>query len=65
MLSGDCESPIISGVIVNPNIILQTVLVSTFCLGIVGAVVGDLHLCALGLVTAFGCVMMLIGRDDK
>ena len=49
----------------NPNIILQTVLVSTFCLGIAGAVVGDLHLCALGLVTAFGCVMMLIGRDDK
>jgi len=47
------------------HLILQTILVSTFCLGIAGAVVGDLHLCALGLVTAFGCVMMLIGRDDE
>jgi uncharacterized membrane protein YeaQ/YmgE (transglycosylase-associated protein family) len=47
------------------HLILKTILVSTFCLGIVGAVVGDLHLCALGLVTAFGCVMMLIGRDDE
>jgi hypothetical protein len=46
------------------NLILQTILVSTFCLGIAGAVVGDLHLCAIGLVTAFGCAMMLIGDKE-
>ena len=47
------------------HLILQTILVSTFCLGIVGAVVGDLHLCAIGLVAAFGCVMLLVGKDDE
>jgi hypothetical protein len=47
------------------HLILQTILVSTFCLGIAGAVVGDLHLCAIGLVTAFGCAMLLVGRDKE
>jgi len=47
------------------HLILKTILVSTFCLGIAGALVGDLHLCAIGLVSAFGCVMLLVGRDDE
>jgi uncharacterized membrane protein YeaQ/YmgE (transglycosylase-associated protein family) len=49
----------------NPNIILQVLLVSTFCIGIVGAFVGDRHLCALGLVSAFGCAMLLMSRDKE
>jgi len=49
----------------NPNIILQVLLVSTFSLGIVGAVLNERALCAIGLVTAFGCAMLLIGRDKE
>jgi len=49
----------------NPNIILQVLLVSTFSLGIVGAFIGDRHLCAIGLVTAFGCAMLLVGREKE
>jgi hypothetical protein len=48
----------------NLNIILQVLLVSTFSLGIVGAFIGDRHLCAIGLVTAFGCAMLLM-KDEK
>jgi hypothetical protein len=47
------------------HLILQTILVSTFCLGIAGAVVGERGICAIGLVAAFGCVMLLVGRDDE
>ena len=49
----------------NPNIILQVLLVSTFSLGIIGAAIDDRHLCAIGLVTAFGCAMMLMSRDKE
>jgi hypothetical protein len=49
----------------NPNIILQVLLVSTFSLGIVGAFIDDRHLCAIGLVTAFGCAMLLMSRDKE
>jgi len=48
----------------NPNIILQVLCVCMFSLGIVGAVLGELALCALGLVAAFGCAMMLIGDKE-
>jgi Na+-driven multidrug efflux pump len=50
---------------VNKNIILQVLLVCMFSLGIVGAAIDDRHLCAFGLVAAFGCAMLLIGRDDE
>jgi hypothetical protein len=65
MLSGDCESPILSGVIVNPNIILQGLLICTFSFGVAGALVNDSMLCGIGLFTAFGCAMLLAGRDDE
>jgi len=50
---------------VNKNIILQVLLVCMFSLGIVGAAIDDRHLCAIGLVTAFGCAMLLVGRDKE
>jgi len=65
MTPGDCESPILSGVIMNPNIILQVLCVCMFSLGIVGAVLGERALCALGLVAAFGCAMLLMSRDKE
>jgi hypothetical protein len=49
----------------NPNLILQVLLVSTFSLGIVGAFIGDRHLCAIGLLTAFGCAILLMSRDEE
>jgi len=49
----------------NPNIILQALLVSTFSFGIIGAVVGDRVLCAIGLLTAFGCAVLLMSRDEE
>jgi hypothetical protein len=49
----------------NPNIILQTLLISTFSIGIVGAILGERALCAIGLVTAFGCAMMLMSGDEE
>ena len=49
----------------NPNIILQVLLVCMFSLGIVGAVLGERALCAFGLVAAFGCAMLLVGKDDE
>jgi hypothetical protein len=49
----------------NHNIILQVLLVSTFSLGIVGAFIDDRQLCAIGLVTAFGCAMLLMSRDKE
>jgi len=49
----------------NPNIILQVICVCMFCLGIAGAVLGERGICALGLVAAFGCAMLLIDRGDE
>jgi len=49
----------------NPNIILQVLCVCMFSLGIVGAVLGELALCALGLIAAFGCAMILMSRDKE
>ena len=49
----------------NLNIILQVLLVSTFSLGIVGAAIDDRHLCAIGLVTAFVCAVLLVGREKE
>jgi len=46
------------------NIILQVLCVCMFCLGIVGAVLGERALCALGLVAAFGCAMLIMSRDE-
>jgi hypothetical protein len=48
----------------NLDIILKVLCVCMFSLGIVGAVLGERALCALGLVAAFGCAMMLI-KDEK
>jgi len=48
----------------NPNIILQMLCVCMFSLGIVGAVLNERALCALGLVAALGCAMMLI-KDES
>ena len=48
----------------NPDIILKVLCVCMFSLGIVGAVLGERALCALGLVAASGCAMMLI-KDEK
>jgi hypothetical protein len=49
----------------NPKIILQVLCVCMFSLGIVGAVLGERALCALGLVAAFGCAMLLMSRDKE
>jgi len=62
---GDCESPILSGVIVNPNIIFQALLVGTFAFGVAGALVNDPVLCGIGLFSAFGCVLILMSRDKE
>jgi hypothetical protein len=47
------------------NIILQVICVCMFCLGIAGAVVGERGICAIGLVAAFGCAMLLMSRDEE
>jgi len=49
----------------NPNIILQTILVGTFGFSIGGALVGDVYLTAIGLITSLGCVMVLMARGDE
>jgi hypothetical protein len=49
----------------NPNIILQVLCVCMFSLGIIGAAIDDRHLCAFGLVAAFGCSMLLMSRDKE
>ena len=49
----------------NPNIILQALLVCTFSFGLAGALVNDLVLCGIGLFTAFGCVLILISTDKE
>jgi hypothetical protein len=49
----------------NPNIILQTILVGTFGFSIGGALVGDIYLTAIGLMTCLGCVMILMARGDE
>jgi hypothetical protein len=50
---------------VNPNIILQAILVGTFGFSIGGALVGDVYLTAIGLITSLGCVMILMSRGDE
>ena len=49
----------------NPNIIFQVILVAMFSFGIGGALVGDVYLTAIGLMTALGCVMILMARGDE
>ena len=49
----------------NPNIIFQTILVGTFGFAIGGALVGDVTLTAIGLITSLGCVMVLMARDKE
>ena len=49
----------------NPNIIFQAILVAMFSFGIGGALVGDVYLTAIGLMTALGCAMVLMSRDDE
>ena len=46
------------------NLILQTILVGTFGFAIGGALVGDVYLTAIGLMTCLGCVMILMSRDE-
>jgi hypothetical protein len=48
----------------NPNIIFQALLVGTFGFSIGGALVGDVYLTAIGLMTCLGCVMILMSRDE-
>jgi hypothetical protein len=50
---------------VNPNIIFQALLVGTFGFSIGGALVGDVYLTAIGLITSLGCVMVLMARGDE
>jgi len=50
---------------VSTNIIFQALLVGTFSFGVAGALVNDPVLCAIGLVTAFGCAMLLMSRDKE
>jgi hypothetical protein len=47
------------------NLILQTILVSTFGFALAGALVGDVYLTAIGLMTCLGCVMVLMARGDE
>jgi len=49
----------------NPNIIFQTILVGTFGFAIGGALVGDVFLTGIGLMTSLGCVMILMARGDE
>jgi hypothetical protein len=49
---------------VNPNIIFQVICVATFGFGIGGALVGDVYLTALGLMSALACVVILTTRDE-
>ena len=49
----------------NPNIIFQVILVATFGFALGGALVGDVYLTAIGLMTSLGCVMVLMSRDDE
>jgi hypothetical protein len=49
----------------NPNIIFQILLVGTFGFAIGGALVGDVYLTAIGLITSLGCVMVLMARGDE
>jgi len=49
----------------NPNIIFQVILVATFGFALGGALVGDVYLTAIGLITSLGCVMVLIARGDE
>jgi len=50
---------------VNPNIIFQVILVATFGFALGGALVGDVYLTAIGLMTCLGCVMILMSRGDE
>jgi hypothetical protein len=50
---------------VNPNIIFQVILVATFGFALGGALVGDVYLTAIGLMTSLGCVMILMARGDE
>jgi len=50
---------------VNPNIIFQFILVATFGFALGGALVGDVYLTAIGLITSLGCVMVLMARGDE
>jgi hypothetical protein len=49
----------------NPNIIFQFILVGTFGFAIGGALVGDVFLTGIGLMTCLGCVMILMSRGDE
>jgi len=48
-----------------PNIILQSILVGTFGFSIGGALVGDVYLTAIGLITSLGCVIAIMARGDE
>ena len=47
------------------ELILQTILVATFGFAIAGALVGDVYLTAVGLISCLGCVMALMSRGDE
>jgi len=49
----------------NPNIIFQVILVATFGFALGGALVGDVYMTAIGLITSLGCVMVLMARGDE
>jgi hypothetical protein len=49
----------------SPNIIFQFILVATFGFALGGALVGDVYLTAIGLITSLGCVMVLMARGDE
>jgi len=61
MLSGDCESPILSGVIMTN--IMQTMIVIMFSLGIASAMIGDPFICAVGLSSAM-CLIIILMRSE-
>jgi hypothetical protein len=47
------------------NLILQTILVATFGFALAGALVGDIYLTAVGLISCLGCVMMIMSMGDE
>jgi hypothetical protein len=47
------------------GLILKTILVATFGFSIAGALVGDVYLTAVGLISCLGCVMMIMSMGDE
>lgn len=47
------------------NLIFQFIFIGAFCGGIAGALVGDPYLCGAGLMSALGCMMLIMSREHN